>query len=184
MEQQLKLLLHFFKATGQAERLRVLGGLACQPTTALELGQQLGLKETAVNHHLRILQQAGLVKAEGNELNPTFSFDQAGLAHLQAVLDGRVHPASAEEQLLQRYVQDDQLQAIPNKAEDLSVILAWLGSKFEPNRRYTEQEVTDLVGRHYHKPLILRRLLADHRFLRQTGRQYWRPIANYTHVEG
>lgn len=184
MEEKTALLLRFFKATGQPDRLHILGLLATQPHTAVALGQTLGLKETAVGHHLRLLQKAGLVVETDATPYPIFSFDSQGLADLQALVDGRVQPESFAEQVLRRYVVEDELQAIPANNEELSVILNWISQKFQPDHRYTENEVTELVGRYYHKPLILRRLLADHRFLRQTGRQYWRPIANYTHIEG
>lgn len=172
-------LLDFFKAVGQTDRLRILGKLANQPATVPELAGGLGMKETAVSRHLRALQTAGLVERHQVAFTETFSFAQAGLEALNDVVDGATVPESLEERVLREYVINDRLRAIPLKAEERLVILRWMANKFEPGRRYTETEVTELVQQYFDKPLTLRRILADNRFLMHTGRQYWRPLPEH-----
>ncbi|HRQ39657.1 MAG TPA: DUF2087 domain-containing protein [Chloroflexota bacterium] len=175
-------LLNFFKAVGQADRLRVLGKLAGQPATVPELAAVLAMKETAVTHHLRALQSAGLVTQQTVNHLPTFSFSNTGLDVLQNIVEGNITPEKAEERVLRHYVVDGRLRAIPPRPEERAIILRWMAHKFEPDRRYTETEVTDLVQQYFDHPLTLRRILADHHFLRQTGRHYWRPLAEHFEV--
>ncbi len=172
-------LLSFFKAVGQPDRLRVLGKLANQPATTPELAEALGMKETAVSHHLRALQRAGLVTKRQADATESFYFTQAGLDKLNDIVDGTAVPESLEQRVLREHVINNRLRAIPHKAEERMVILRWMANKFEPERRYTETEVTALVQQYFDKPLTLRRILADNRFLMHTGRQYWRPLPEH-----
>jgi DNA-binding HxlR family transcriptional regulator len=178
-KEQKEALLTFFKATGQPERLRILGLLAERPYTIPELAVTLRLKETAVTHHLRALQTAGLVAQQKEVQPPTFYFTASGLHVLQNIIEGNVIPEDLEARVRREYVINGRLQAIPRQPEEQAVILRWMAEKFEPERRYTETEVTDLVQQYCDQPLMLRRILADHHFLRQTGRQYWRPLAEH-----
>ncbi len=178
-DHQMEALLTFFKATGQPDRLRILGLLANDARTVPELAEASGMKDTAVTHHLRALQTAGLVIQRTVDHIPTFSFSNTGLDDLQNIVDGNVTPENLEERVLRQYVVNDRLRAIPHKPEERAVILRWMAEKFEPDRRYTETEVTNLVQQYFDKPLTLRRILADHRFLQQTGRHYWRPLAEH-----
>lgn len=176
---QQEALLTFFKATGQSDRLRILGLLAQRPHTVPELAEGLQLKDTAVTHHLRALQTAGLVRQHTVNHLPTFAFNSAGLDDLHNIVDGNVTPENEEERVLRQYVVNGRLRTIPHKPEEQAIILRWMAHKFEPDRRYTETEVTELVQQYFDHPLTLRRILADHRFLRQTGRHYWRPLAEH-----
>jgi hypothetical protein len=137
------------------------------------------MKETAVARHLRALQTAGLVSKHQAAFTETFSFTQSGLDSLHNIVEGNVVPETLEERVMREYILNDRLRAIPLKEEERLVILRWMANKFEPGRRYTETEVTELVQQYFDKPLTLRRILADNRFLMHTGRQYWRPLPEH-----
>lgn len=175
-ETQKETLLEFFKATGQPERLRILGLIANQPYSVADLAARLHLKHTAVTRHLRALQKVNLVKQVGEWDTAVYQLNQSGLQKLNNIIDGSEQTASLAEQVLRKYVVNNRLQAIPQKAEERQIILAWLTDKFEPDRRYSEAEITDLMRNVTDQPLTLRRLLADNHFLLHTGRHYWRPI--------
>lgn len=179
METKREVLLNFFKAIGQTDRLRIVGVLANQPATVPELAQVLGMKETAVARHLRALQTVGLVSKHQVAYTETFTFTQTGLDNLKEIIEGSSVPESLEERVLREYIVNNRLRAIPHKPEEREVILHWMADKFEPGRRYTETEVTELVQQYFDKPLTLRRILADNSFLMHTGRQYWRPLSKH-----
>lgn len=179
MDHKTEALMNFFKATGQPDRLRLLGLLANQPQSVPALAQALGIKDTAVSRHLRALQKAGLVIERTVAHTATFHFNRAGLDNLHDIVAGAVVPESLAERVMREYVINDRLKAIPLKPDEREVILRWMADKFEPDRRYTETEVTELVNHYYDKPLTLRRILADNRFLLHTGRHYWRPLPEH-----
>ncbi len=66
----------------------------------------------------------------------------------------------------------------PAKQQDQVAVLRHLASSFDPDRRYSEQEVNVLLNqRHtWRDPATLRRQLYDHYLLDRTsdGAQYWR----------
>jgi len=52
----------FYKALGDETRLKILELVAAQEMCVCELIEQLGMSQSAVSHHLKILKQAGLVQ--------------------------------------------------------------------------------------------------------------------------
>ncbi len=169
---QKETVIQFFKAVGQAERLRILGLLANNSYTVATLAKEMRMKETAVSRHLHILQKADLIQQQKD----TYQLKPSKLTQMQQIIDGESTPSTLETDILNQYVQDEQLTAIPQKQAEREIILHWLTQKFDPERRYTEEEVTAIVARHYRYPLTLRRILADNQFLMHTGRHYWRPL--------
>lgn len=169
-------IMQFFKAVGQADRLRMLGLLANDALTVPQLANQLGIKETAVSRNIRTLKKAGLVTEKTELQNTFFQLNTIGLAQMQHIVSGTSTPESFADQVKERYIQEDTLRAIPQNEQEREVILIWLTEKFDLQKRYTETEVTEIVAKHYRYPLTLRRLLADNQFLMHTGRHYWRPL--------
>lgn len=178
---QEKTLITFFKAAGHPERIRILGLLANKPHSVPELAERLNLKQKDVSRHLRALQKAGLVRADATAFATAFYFNQSGLENLNEIVDGNVEPETLAERVMRQYVVKGRLTAVPIHAEEREVILRWMADKFEPDRRYTEAEVNELVATYYKNPLTLRRILADNRFLLHTGRHYWRPLPEHSY---
>lgn len=171
-------LLQFFRAAGQPERLKILGLTANQAYSAPELAAQLGMRETAVAHHLRRLLDAGLLVETVTAADVSYRLRGDYLDQLnQTVLEGE-EPEPFESRVMRRYVKDGRrLKGIPQDAAERRVILNWLAGQFEVNKRYTEAAVVGLLQRHFHKQETLRRYLLDARLLKQTGGIYWRPAA-------
>lgn len=184
MDQKTKLLLAFFKATGQLDRLRILGLLAIRPYSMPELATAVGMKDTAVFHHIRTLQQANLVTMHTSDNQSVYTLNRDTLAGMNDIVDGTAVPQNMDRQILERYVVNGRLITIPHKLEERQVILQWMTEKFDPDHRYSETEVTDLIAGYFDKPLTLRRILADNRFLWQTGRHYWRPLTTQPRANG
>ena len=171
-------LMQFFKAVGQPERLRMLGLMANKGYSVPELAKAMGLKETAVSSGIRLLSRAELIKKRMVSNTVVYQLNSAKLAEMKDIIDGTVTPETLEAQVMKQYIQGETLTTIPQEEEEREIILAWLVQKFDLEKRYTEEEVTDIVANHYRYPLTLRRILADNHFLMQTGRHYWRPLPN------
>ena len=171
-------LLQFFKAIGQPERLKTVGLLANNAYTIPELATILDMKETAVSRSIRTLQKAKLVEEVRHSQPPQFQLNRTELSKMQHIVEGANTPETFEQRILNQYVQNETLQAIPQDDAEREIILNWLTEKFDLQKRYTESEVTAIVANYYPYPLTLRRLLADNQFLMHTGRHYWRPLPN------
>lgn len=173
---QSNLLINFFKAAGQPDRLKILGLLANQPYSTTELTKMLKLKPKVVTRHIRALKLAELIVEDTVAFTSSYRLNQARLDELNHMMEGAESPPSLEVRTMNAFVVNGRLKTIPHKPEERKVILEWIADKFEHNKRYTETEITELIREFYDKPLTLRRVLADNRFLLHTGRHYWRPI--------
>ncbi|MGE5403899.1 MAG: DUF2087 domain-containing protein [Candidatus Saccharibacteria bacterium] len=69
------------------------------------------------------------------------------------------------------------IQQLPSPNRTKIPVLAYLSSKFEEGRAYSEKEVNEIINEWhtFGDYFILRRLLIDHQFLDRTlnGAEYW-----------
>lgn len=72
---------------------------------------------------------------------------------------------------------EDRLKAIPVKPAKLAIVLDRLAQAFEPERRYPEQEVNEVLLRFHEDYCTLRRFLVDSRRMHRAEGQYWRANA-------
>lgn len=68
------------------------------------------------------------------------------------------------------------LRQFSPKEKKKTVILATIAEEFEPNQRYTENEVNSVLGNIYEDHVTLRRYLVEYGYMERTrdGSQYWR----------
>jgi hypothetical protein len=76
--------------------------------------------------------------------------------------------------VLDAFVVDGRLTAIPMQHAKRLVILDLLAQDFEPGQRYSEQRVNLMLGKWHADTAALRRYLVDEGFLDRADRQYWR----------
>jgi ArsR family transcriptional regulator len=76
------------KALGHPARIKILRVLAARRECVTnEVVGQLGLAQSTVSEHLRILRAAGLITGEIDGPRVRYCIDPRGLAHLKAGLD-------------------------------------------------------------------------------------------------
>jgi hypothetical protein len=78
------------------------------------------------------------------------------------------------EVVLQRFVVDGRLVAIPAQRGKRLVILDHLAGLFEPGVHYTEAEVNQALAAYHADVAALRRYLVDEAFMGRAGGVYWR----------
>ncbi len=91
--QELALLL---RALSEPTRLAIFDLLMQGVQCNCEIGDELGLPMNLISHHLRVLRDAGLVRAEHDPYDARwvyYSIDEDGLARLQARLVSFLAPA-------------------------------------------------------------------------------------------
>jgi biotin operon repressor len=176
-------LLEFFKALADEKRLQIVGLLARQDYSVEELATILKLSSATVSHHLRKLQKAGLVQARAAQHYHIYSletqtlhemsqqiFSQAALQETTEELDLDAY----DRKVLRDFMEGDRLKAIPRQWKKRDVILRYLADQFEMDRRYTEKEVNEILGRTHEDYASLRRYLVDSRRLARDREAYWR----------
>jgi predicted transcriptional regulator len=180
-----ELLLEFFKVLADEKRLQIIGLLARQEYSVEEMAAILDLSSATVSHHLRRLVKAGLVQARADQHYHVYSLKLQTLRDMsQQILSQDTLQETTQaldldaydRKVLRDYMQDGQLKSIPRQWKKRDVILRYLVEKFDPERRYTEREVNEIISQTHEDYATLRRELIDSRYMAREREVYWRII--------
>ena len=176
-------LLEFFKVLADEKRLQIVGLLARQDYSVEELAAILNLSSATVSHHLRRLTRAGLVQATAKQHYHVYSLRLQTLHEMsQQILSQNALQETTEEldldaydrKVLRDYLVNGKLKIIPRQWKKRDVILRYLVEQFEPEQRYTEAKVNEIIGRTHDDYATLRRELIDNRYMARERGIYWR----------
>ncbi len=178
-------LLTFFKALADANRLTIVGLLAQRPHTVEQLAAILGVESPTVSHHLRRLARANLVEAKAEGYYSVYSLR---LEYIQetarSLLGAETLPTLAahadtdayDRKVLDTFVaKDGTFLKIPAQRKKFLVLVRHTLEAFEPGRTYTEREMNEILSRYHEDTALLRRALVDEGFMDREGGggRYW-----------
>jgi predicted transcriptional regulator len=176
-------LLTFFKALADANRLKIVGLLAQQPYSVEQLAAMLHLRPSTVSHHLSKLSEAGLVSGRTESYYNVYELESEALRGIaQSLLSNETLPAVAatvDTNAYSRKILDDfllpdgSLKSIPAQRKKLEAVLQHIAHGFEPGKRYTEQQINDILSRFHEDTATLRRELIGYHILARAGGEYW-----------
>ena len=166
-----EVLLSFFKALADANRLKIIGLLAQGEYSVEELASLLELGPSTVSHHLARLSEVGLVCAQAESYYNIYRLETGVLEDmakrvfsketLSAVTAG-VDMDAYDRDVLKNYLDENgQLAQIPSQRKKLMVVLRYIGQAFEADREYTEKEVNTIIGQYHGDIAGLRRDMVD-----------------------
>ncbi len=181
-------LLTFFKALADANRLKIVGLLAHQPYTVEQLAELLKLGASTVSHHLSKLAKVGLVSAKAEQYYHVYSLNTDAIpAMAQRLLSRGALPRLAHDvdrtaydrKVLETFVRaDGTIKAFPAQAKKFQVLLHYVLDAFEPDKRYSEKQVNNLLSRYSQDTASLRRGLIEYKLMARDaargGSTYWR----------
>lgn len=185
--EEFDMLLQFFKAVADENRLKLLGILATREHSVEELAALLQLKAPTVSHHLARLKALGLVKMRAESNTHFYQLDAETLhASSKGLLSSTkmvelvpIHEMESEaweRKVLRDFFDGPVLREIPAQRKKRSVVLRWLVTLFEPNTRYSEAQVNEMLERHHPDVATLRReMIGEHLLQREQG-IYWRIV--------
>lgn len=188
--------LHMLKALADDSRLTLLRLLVEREHAVGELAARVQLSEPTVSHHLARLREARFVtlRMAGNQR--FYRINEAGLADFKRLAaDVERLPEQPERKpsdnawiealgwsaedakVLRSFTRNGKLTSLPiGQHKKLLVIMRWVATRFEPDRRYTEPEVNTILKSVYAPDFVsLRRDMVDFGFLRRElgGGKYW-----------
>jgi len=182
--EKLTTLLSFFKALGDESRLRILGLLASREYTVQELAETLELKEPTVSHHLAKLKEIELVASRSDGNHRFYRLEADSLETMVKSVMQPEHLVEAASQdldldrfsrrVLETFLEDGKLREIPAQRKKRDVVLNWLVDHFDPQRRYTEKEVNDILKRYHWDSATLRREFIMTKLMQRQDGFYWR----------
>ena len=87
---------------------------------------------------------------------------------------GRAVGDGEEASILRHFFEGGRLKQIPARRSKREVVLRFLARSFQPGRRYSEQEVNEILGAFHQDTCTLRRELVMARLLEREAGVYWR----------
>lgn len=175
--------LAIMKALADKSRLAIVNSLLERSQYVEELAKRHALAPSTVSFHLRKLEQAGLVRSRKEQYYVVVEANDAifdtTLRQLVAAT-----PTSKEQQeqrlteyrskVLDSFFRHDRLEKLPAQHKKRLIVLEQFALRFEPQRRYSETEVTGLIMPLYNDYCTIRRLLVDEGMICREGAIYWR----------
>jgi biotin operon repressor len=180
------LLLKFFKALADANRLKIVGLLAKQPHTVEQLAEALGLGASTVSHHLSKLSEAGLVSAKARSYYNDYQLETRKIEEMAyqllsmealTAVPAQFDQSEYDRKILHDFMlSDGRLKTIPVQRKKLMAVLRYLANDFAPGRRYSEKQVNEILARYHEDTASLRRELISSGLMKResSGRVYWR----------
>ena len=185
-EGNLDLLMRFFRALANENRLKLLGTLGSKECGVEELATMLNLKAPTISHHLAVLKDLGVVamRVEGNDhlyrLNSDglegmakrvfATFSSEGVVELGEGVEFEAW----ERKVLNTFVRGEKIREIPAGYKKRLAVLKWLVDFFDEGRIYAELEVNQIIGEHHPDFSTLRRELIDQKLMQRERGMYWR----------
>jgi DNA-binding HxlR family transcriptional regulator len=175
--------LAIMKALADKSRLAIIHSLLERSQYVEELSNRHALAPSTVSFHLRKLEQAGLVSSRKEQYYAVIQANQAmfdtTLREIVAaspvgnkLQDERME--AYQRKVLGSFFRHGRLEKLPAQHKKRLIVLDQFAARFEPERRYSEQEVTGLILPLYDDYCSIRRLLVDEGLIRRDGSHYWR----------
>jgi ArsR family transcriptional regulator len=183
-EQNLEARAQLFKALGHPTRLLIMNLVKIKPRHGEELAAILRLKPATISHHLAILTRNGLLSSKKDQYYQIFSPINA---HLQPTLEEMVTlpqpglPTRVEEdayrnKVLKTFLKQGRLVIIPAQLKKRQIIFETIVEEFEPDRRYSEREVNQILVEFHDDVASLRRGLISQKLMQRQKGIYWRVL--------
>jgi len=179
-------LVTFFKALADANRLKIVGLLAEKPYSVEELAALLKLKPPTVSHHLSKLVEAGLVNSRAESYYSVYQLDQSVLESKArsmfsqqelSTVASEVDADAYDKKVIKDYSRrDGSLKTLPSQRKKLEAILRYVVKAFDMEKRYSEKQVNEILGRYHDDTATLRRELVGFGLMQREGGggEYWR----------
>lgn len=179
-------LLEFFKALADENRLKIVGLLAQEPRTVEQLASLLGLGASTTSHHLSRLSKAGLVSARADGHYYFYSLEMEKLRSMtRDLLNEESLPQLSQDvdvdaydrKVLSNFTDESgRITAFPAQEKKFLVLLRHVLKAFEPDIRYTEKQVNEILSHFNEDTALLRRSLVEYKMMAREGGGgvYWR----------
>jgi DNA-binding transcriptional ArsR family regulator len=184
MDVQTEQLVNFFQALADVTRLKLVGMLAQGERSVDELAGALEVRQPTVSHHLAKLRTTGIVRLRKEGQTHYYALDEDALHRLareflSADNLARLAPAEGGDAWEQKVwhnfrTPDGRLKEIPAQRKKRDVILRRLVADFEPDRKYPEAEVNEVLRRYHEDVATLRREFIMTGLMDRAEGQYWR----------
>ncbi len=172
-----------FKALGNATRLLILNLIRQSPRHTEELASILKLSPGTVSHHLSKLAEVGLLTSEKDQYYQNYKLVEGIFDRTFGEIINMPPPrlATVGQDAYRQKVKDiffshGRLKKIPAQRKKLQIVLEELAEAFEPERAYSEREVSIILSEFHDDFATLRRELVNFGLMTRANGIYRRVI--------
>jgi hypothetical protein len=190
-EYNLEARAQLFKSLGHPARLLILNLVHTKPRHGEELAAILHLKPATISHHLAKLTAAGLLQSRKDQYYQVYTLTPGALSKTLAEMVRLPQPELSEgveedayrSKVLNTFFRHGRLIQIPAQLKKRQVILEKIVEDFEPDRRYPEREVNQILLEYHEDVASLRREMIALGLMERNRGLYWRPVDEQVTVE-
>jgi hypothetical protein len=174
-------LVEIFKCLADPARLRIIGLMVEEPRCGRELASVLELAPATISHHLRRLQQAGLLRERRDGPYVFYELDHQSLREaVQTVADRKkvvelAAPPSLDQdkrKVLETFFDGDRLLRIPAQRRKKEIVFEEILRRLPRRDVYTERELSEMLERFHPDFCTIRRELIMGRYMERDRQRY------------
>lgn len=170
--------LEILKVLADESRLKIIGILLKKDSYSEYLAYKLNLSTPTVTYHMNKLKKAGIVKATKIQHYIIYSLNydimnmsiEALIKSATTVDDSRTY----EEKVIESFFEYGKLKQIPAQQKKREIVMAYIASKFELNKIYSELEVVAALLKIHDDYIAIKRDLISMGFLEDLNMKYRR----------
>lgn len=142
--------LALFKALGDESRLRIVQILIQGESYVELIASRLGLTSATVSHHLKKLEEAGLVECHRTQFYMIYSLKPGVLGNTLEELIAEI-PQDVDDDtkyrnsVIENFMPRGKLKQLPAQQKKREIILRHILSKLEKKDSYTEKEINEHI---------------------------------------
>ena len=170
--------LEILKVLADESRLKIIGILLKKDSYSEYLAYKLNLSTPTVTYHMNKLKKAGIVKSTKIQHYIIYSLNydimnmsiEALIKSATTVDDSRTY----EEKVIESFFEYGKLKQIPAQQKKREIVMAYIASKFELNKIYSELEVVAALLKIHDDYIAIKRDLISMGFLEDLNMKYRR----------
>jgi biotin operon repressor len=185
---QLDILVNYYKALADRNRIRILILLSNAEMNGLTLAEKLGVTPATITHHIAKLKEVGLVVERREKNNSYYIISHYLLEKTEGALVKLIQQnKQAEDDVNQTpnkkeklrdsvlksfYTEGEKLKQIPAQLKKKLIVLEYLVRNFEIGKKYSEQEINAYIKNYHPDFATLRREFIMHHYMYRENEVY------------
>ena len=174
MQEKLALL----KVLADETRLEILNILLKKDSYVEKIACELSLTPATICYHLKKLESAGVVKCSRSQFYMIYSINREIFDKpLYELIKKEEQPQDTEEkyrkEVISRFFRYGRLTQLPTQQKKREIVLCEIAKAFDPNRRYSEKEVNEIIHRFHEDHCTIRREMIGLGIMAREKEIYW-----------
>ncbi|PAT01914.1 ArsR family transcriptional regulator [Candidatus Izimaplasma bacterium ZiA1] len=171
--------IEVFKCLSDKSRLNILNLLIKKPMYVELISKSLKLAASTVSFHLKKLEKAGLVRSEKDQYYTMYYVNESVFNQklIELILVENKDSKSQEkrqdeyhQKVLDAFFENNKIKQIPVQRKKRIIILKEIAKSFELSKKYTENEVNEIILKFHDDYCFIRReFIMEKLFVRDNG---------------